>query len=148
MSLSKLTPAKGSTHKTKRIGRGPSSGHGGSATRGEKGYLARAGSVHKKGFEGGQTQIYRRLPKFGFKNIWAEEVQVVNLRDLGRLPQGVVVEPETLKQAGLIRKVSLPVKILGMGDVSRAFEVKNCKVSETAAAKITGAGGKVVASDA
>ncbi len=144
MSLSKLTPAKGSTHKEKRIARGPSSGHGGSATRGEKGYLARAGSVRKRGFEGGQMPIYRRLPKFGFKNIWAEEIQIVNLRDLKKLAEGTVVEPQALKKAGLIRKASVPVKILGTGEPGRALEIRNCHVSATAESKITAAGGKVV----
>lgn len=145
MPLNNLKPAPGSTHSKKRRGRGSSSGLGGSAGRGEKGYLARAGSVKKRGFEGGQKPIHLRLPKRGFKNIWADDVQPVNLRDLAKLPEGVVVEPESLKKAGLIRKVSLPVKILGTGDAVRAFEIRSCKVSATAEKKITEAGGKVVA---
>jgi large subunit ribosomal protein L15 len=144
MPLNNLKPASGSTHTKKRRGRGSSSGLGGSAGRGEKGYLARAGSHKKPGFEGGQLPLHRRLPKRGFKNVWAEEVQVVNLRDLARLPEGTVVEPEVLKKAGLIRRVSLPVKILGSGDAVRAFEIRSCKVSAAAEKKITEAGGKVV----
>jgi large subunit ribosomal protein L15 len=145
MSLDKLQPAPGSTHTKKRRGRGSSSGLGGSAGRGEKGYYSRSGSTHKRGFEGGQLPIQRRLPKRGFKNIWAEEIQVVNLRDLARLPKDAVIEPTVLKQAGLIRNVSQPVKILGTGDAVRAFEIRSCKVSATAEKKISEAGGKVVA---
>jgi large subunit ribosomal protein L15 len=145
MALHNLKPAGGSTHSKKRRGRGSSSGLGGSAGRGEKGYYARSGSVKKRGFEGGQMPIHRRLPKRGFKNIWAEEIQVVNLKDLAKVPDGAVINPENLKQAGLIRKVSLPVKILGMGDAKRAFDVHDCKVSAAAEQKITQAGGKVAA---
>jgi len=145
MSLNNLKPASGSTRSRKRRGRGSSSGLGGSAGRGEKGYLARAGSHKKPGFEGGQLPLHRRLPKRGFKNVWAEEVQVVNVKDLAKLPEGAVVEPEALKKAGLIRRVSQPVKILGTGDAARAFEIRSCKVSAAAEKKITEAGGKVVA---
>ena len=143
MSLRNLRPADGSTHPKKRRGRGPASGVGGSAGRGEKGYLARSGSGRKFGFEGGQMPIYRRLPKRGFKNIWGEETQVVNLRDLAKLPDGSAIDPETLKKAGLIRHAGQPVKILGTGDVSRAFEVRECELSGTAREKILAAGGKV-----
>ena len=145
MALNSLSPAPGSTHSKKRRGRGSSSGLGGSAGRGEKGYLARAGSHKKRGFEGGQKPLHLRLPKRGFKNIWAQEVQVVNVCDLARLPEGTIVEPESLKKAGLIRHVTQPVKILGTGDAVRAFEIRSCKVSATAEKKITEAGGKVVA---
>ncbi len=143
MSLRNLRPAEGSTHPKKRRGRGPSSGVGGSAGRGENGYLARSGSGRKAGFEGGQMPIYRRLPKRGFKNIWAEETQVVNLRDLAKLPEGAAVEPEALKKAGLIRHADVTVKILGTGDVTRAFEVRAVELSQTARTKIEAAGGRV-----
>ena len=145
MALHQLKPAAGSLHSKKRRGRGSSSGLGGSAGRGEKGYYARAGSTKKRGFEGGQMPIHRRLPKRGFKNIWAEDVQVVNVGDLARLPDGAVVEPQSLKKAGLIRKVAISVKILGTGDVQRAFEVRDCTLSASAERKITEAGGKVAA---
>jgi large subunit ribosomal protein L15 len=145
MSLHNLSPAPGSTHSKKRRGRGSSSGLGGSAGRGEKGYYARSGSTKKRGFEGGQMPIHRRLPKRGFKNIWADEIQVVNLRDLGKLPADAVVEPATLAQAGLIRSVSGAVKILATGDAARAYEIRSCLVSASAAKKIADAGGKVVA---
>jgi large subunit ribosomal protein L15 len=145
MSLNSLKPAPGSTHKKKRIGRGAGSGHGGTSGRGEKGYYSRSGSVMKRGFEGGQMPIHRRLPKRGFKNIWAEEIEVVNVRDLAILPENTIVEPETLHQAGLIRHADSAVKILGTGEVARAFEVRTCSLSATAEKKITEAGGKVVA---
>lgn len=145
MALNNLSPAPGSTHPKKRRGRGSSSGLGGSAGRGEKGYYARSGSTKKRGFEGGQMPIHRRLPKRGFKNIWADGVQVVNLRDLGKLPADAVVEPATLKRAGLVRSESAPVKILGTGDAARAYEIRSCKVSASAEQKIAAAGGKVTA---
>lgn len=86
--------------------------------------------------------IHRRLPKRGFKNIWAEETQVVNLRDLAKLPDGVAVEPETLKKAGLVRHTTRTVKILGTGEASRAYEVNACELSQSARDKIVAAGGK------
>jgi len=144
MSLNQLKPAAGSTHTKKRVGRGSSSGAGGSAGRGEKGYLSRSGSVKKRGFEGGQKPAHLRLPKRGFKNIWADEVQIVNLRDLARLPEGNIVEPDALKKAGLIRKTNAPVKILGEGTAARAFEIRSCKLSASAEKKIIEAGGKVI----
>ena len=143
MSLHRLQPAPGSTHTKRRRGRGNASGLGGSAGRGEKGYLARSGSVHKRGFEGGQMPIHRRLPKRGFKNIWAEETQVVNVRDLAKLPDGTKIEPESLKLAGLVRYANVPVKILGTGEVSRAYDVTACELSQSARDKIVAAGGKV-----
>ena len=144
MSLSNLKPAAGSVHKKKRLGRGDGSGLGGTSGRGEKGYYSRSGSTKKIGFEGGQMPIHRRLPKRGFKNVWAEEIQVVNIADLSKLPTDAPVEPETLKKAGLIRNATVPVKILGDGTPSRAFEVRACTLSQSAAKKITEAGGKVV----
>ncbi|MCL4304759.1 50S ribosomal protein L15 [bacterium] len=143
MGLDRLTPAAGSTRTKRRLGRGPGSGTGGTAGRGEKGYYSRSGSVHKRGFEGGQMPLHRRLPKRGFTNVWAEGNEVVNLRDLKKLSE-TTVTPETLKAAGLIRHSHSSVKILGMGEADRAYEISMCAVSESAAAKITAAGGKVV----
>lgn len=143
MGMHKLTPAPGSTQTKRRLGRGPGSGTGGTAGRGEKGYYSRSGSVHKRGFEGGQMPLHRRLPKRGFTNVWAEGNEVVNLRDLKKLSD-TTVNPEVLKQAGLIRYADSAVKILGMGDADRAYQISMCTVSETAAQKITAAGGKVI----
>lgn len=144
MGMHKLTPAPGSTQTKRRLGRGPGSGTGGTAGRGEKGYYSRSGSVHKRGFEGGQMPLHRRLPKRGFTNVWAEGNEVVNLRDLKKLAD-TTVNPEVLKQAGLIRHSDSAVKILGMGDADRAYQISMCTVSEPAAQKITAAGGKVIA---
>ncbi|MCB1058609.1 MAG: 50S ribosomal protein L15 [Calditrichaeota bacterium] len=144
MGMDKLTPAKGSTHSKKRLGRGPGSGVGGTSGRGEKGYYSRSGSVLRRGFEGGQMPLYRRLPKRGFTNVWAEFTEVVNLRDLKKLPD-TTVTPEALKKAGLIRYADSAVKVLAMGDADRAYQISLCTVSKAAAEKITAAGGSVAA---
>jgi large subunit ribosomal protein L15 len=144
MGMNKLTPAAGSTHSKKRLGRGPGSGVGGTAGRGEKGYYSRSGSVHKRGFEGGQMPLHRRLPKRGFTNVWADFTEVVNLRDLKKLSD-TTVTPEVLKKAGLIRYADSAVKILAMGDADRAYQISLCTVSQAAAQKITAAGGSVAA---
>ena len=144
MGMDNLTPAKGSTHSKKRLGRGPGSGVGGTSGRGEKGYYSRSGSVLRRGFEGGQMPLYRRLPKRGFTNVWAEFTEVVNLRDLKKLPD-TTVTPEALKKAGLIRYADSAVKVLAMGDADRAYQISLCTVSKAAAEKITAAGGSVAA---
>lgn len=144
MGMHKLTPAPGSTQTKRRYGRGPGSGTGGTAGRGEKGYYSRSGSTHKRGFEGGQMPLHRRLPKRGFTNIWADGHEVVNIRDLNKL-DGTIVTPELLKNAGLIRNSESAVKILSMGDADRAFQISLCTASASALVKITAAGGTVVA---
>jgi large subunit ribosomal protein L15 len=143
MSLRDLKPAPGSVKKSKRLGRGSGSGKGGTAGRGDKGQMSRSGAGRKLGFEGGQMPIHRRLPKRGFKNIWREDVQVVNVGDLARLPQDAEVEPETLRQAGLVASANKPVKLLGGGDVTRSYTVRSITLSKTAREKITSAGGTV-----
>lgn len=143
MSLRDLKPAPGSVKKSKRLGRGSGSGKGGTAGRGDKGQMSRSGAGRKLGFEGGQMPIHRRLPKRGFKNIWREDVQVVNVGDLVRLPQDADVEPETLRQAGLVASANRPVKLLGGGDVTRSYTVRSITLSKTAREKITSAGGTV-----
>lgn len=142
MKLGELKPAKGSVKNKKRIGRGNASGWGRNAGRGEKGYGSRSGSKSAGLFEGGQMPLHRRLPKRGFKNPFRKEYEVVNLRDLGRV-EGDVVNAETLKAAGLIRSVDSRIKILGEGDVERAFDVTAPAFSKSAVEKIEKAGGKV-----
>jgi len=144
MSLRRLTPAPGSVKKPKRLGRGSGSGKGGTSGRGEKGQMSRSGSRRKRGFEGGQMPIHRRLPKRGFKNIWRDEVQVVNLKDLAKLPSGVDVEPETLKQAGLVASARKPIKLLGSGDITRPYILRSIALSKSAREKIISAGGELV----
>ena len=142
--LSNLGPAKGSTHSKKRRGRGHGSGLGNTAGRGHKGAQSRSGYKRKIGFEGGQMPIYRRLPKRGFTNIWREEVQEVNLRDLSRLQGVTEVTAEVLAAQGLIRKADKPVKLLGVGEVDKAYTITVSAASKTAVEKIEKAGGKVI----
>ena len=146
--LSQLTPAKGSRRKTKRIGRGPGSGHGGTATRGHKGARSRSGHKFKIWFEGGQMPLVRRVPKFGFKPVNRIEPQTVNLDDLQRLAAagrfaGTAVTPEALRKAGAIRSKRLPVKILGNGDLKTRLDVAAHQFSKSARTKIEAAGGTV-----
>jgi large subunit ribosomal protein L15 len=137
--LHDLSPSSGSHRARKRRGRGPGSGTGKTAGRGEKGQKARSGgSVHPM-FEGGQMPLHRRIPKRGFKNINRIEYQVVNLRELDKVDGDV--SPETLKAAGLVRSISKPVKILGVGEVTRKVSVSAHKFSASAQAKIEAAGG-------
>jgi large subunit ribosomal protein L15 len=139
--LHDLTPSTGSHRRRKRVGRGPGSGSGKTATRGEKGQKARSGgNVHPR-FEGGQMPLIRRIPKRGFTNINRVEYQVVNVRELERLDGDVSLE--ALKHAGLIRSVAKPVKILGEGELTKALAVTAHAFSRSARSKIEGAGGSV-----
>jgi large subunit ribosomal protein L15 len=141
MDLHNLKPAEGSKKERKRVGRGPGSGSGKTSGRGHKGQMSRSGARRKRGFEGGQTPLQRRLPKFGFTNIFRKEFQVVNLADLGRC-EGTEITPDALKAAGLIKKSDQPVKILGNGDIDKAYNVKAAAFSKPAKAKLEKAGGK------
>lgn len=137
--LAKLAPKKGSTHYQKRIGRGIGSGMGGTSTKGHKGQLARTGGTVRRGFEGGQTPLSRRLPKFGFTNAaFANVFQIVNLSDLTKV-QGAV-DPTSLYNAGLITK-SAQVKILAKGELKGAFKVTAHAFSAKAKEAIEKAGG-------
>ena len=138
--LKQLAPAKGAKHSPKRIGRGIGSGMGGTATKGHKGQLARTGGTVRRGFEGGQTPLHRRLPKFGFNNTkFATNYDIVNVAQLAKFSGEV--NPETLKQAGLISGGL--VKILGDGELKVALTVKAHKFSAGAQKIIEAAGGKV-----
>ena len=143
--LSKLKPPKGSRHKTKRVARGPGSGTGKTAGRGEKGQTSRSGKGTgvKVGFEGGQMPLQRRLPKRGFINPFRREMEIVNLRDLLRFEAGSVVDPEALAAAGLVPTLKNGVKVLGVGDLDRALTVRAHAISESARKKVEAAGGKV-----
>lgn len=143
MKLHELRPAEGSTKNKKRLGRGTASGQGKSAGKGQKGQNSRAGGGVRLGFEGGQMPLYRRLPKVGFTNIWRKEYAVVNLSDLDIFENGAVVTIEALKEAGLVKAMKNGVKILGTGDINKSLTVQAHKFSQTAAEKITAAGGKV-----
>ena len=146
MKLNNLTPAKGSTHTSKRLGRGQGSGKGGTSTRGTKGAQARAGYEHKIGFEGGQMPIQRRLPKFGFKNPTRVEYQAVNVCTLEKVAAqfGITeIGVDDIKAAGFAGKTDL-VKVLGNGEISAALTVSANAFSQSAITKIEAAGGKAV----
>jgi large subunit ribosomal protein L15 len=137
-----LKPAAGATKKRKRIGRGPGSGHGKTATKGHKGQNARSGRGVGRGFEGGQMPLQRRLPKRGFTNIFKKSYIVVNVEQLMRFADGELITPDVLNEKGIIKK-GLPVKILGQGELSKKLNVRAHKFSQTAIQKIEASGGKV-----
>lgn len=139
--LDQLKPATGSTHSKKRIGRGNGSGWGGTAGKGHKGQKARSGGRVRKGFEGGQTPLMRRLPKFGFTNAqFKTDYTIINLSDLSKY--GKEVSPEVLVKAGSLRKNGL-LKVLGNGKIESAITVKAHKFSKAAQEAIEKAGGKI-----
>ncbi len=142
MNLSNLKYAKGSRKKEKRIGRGEGSGHGGTSTKGNKGSKSRSGVPVRAWFEGGQMPLQRRLPKYGFTNIFRNPYQIVKLTSLEKF-EGKKVDAESLHLAGLISKKSLPIKILGNGEITKALQVEVNAVSGSAKEKIEKAGGKV-----
>jgi large subunit ribosomal protein L15 len=142
VTLSTLKPADGATHYRKRLGRGPGSGLGKTSGKGHKGQKARAGKTVNPGFEGGQMPMFRRMPKRGFTNPFKVTAQPVNVKDLVKVT-APEVNPETLHTAGLISKAGQPVKVLGTGEVSRAFVLRGVAVSASARAKIEQAGGRI-----
>ena len=145
MKLSDLRPAPGSVKSRKRIGRGPGSGHGKTATKGNKGHNARSGGGKAGGFEGGQMPLYRRLPKRGFLPHGGKtEYAIVNLKSLGTFSANSVVDPEGLVKAGLIKNSGRHlVKILGSGELGHALTVRAHAVSDSAKNKIESKGGSV-----
>ena len=140
-----LRPDKGSTHKTKRIGRGPGSGHGKTAARGHKGMWSRSGSHQKRGFEGGQMPLHRRMPKRGFTNaVFKKSFSTVNVSDLVKFEKGSRIGPQELVEAGVIRKLAKNgLRVLGDGNIDRAVHVTAHYFTEGAREKITKAGGTV-----
>jgi len=142
MSLNNLRPPKGAKHVKKRVGRGPGSGHGKTSTRGHKGAQSRSGSRLKRGFEGGQMPLHRRVPKRGFHNPFRVEYAVVNLDTLAEVFEaGSSVTPELLRERGLVRKSKVRIKVLGRGDIAKKLTVQAHKFSGKAAEKIAAAGG-------
>jgi large subunit ribosomal protein L15 len=147
MSLNKLKPPAGSKFARKRVGRGPGSGNGKTAGRGNKGAQSRSGYSYKRGFEGGQMPLHRRVPKRGFNNKdFRTEYEVVNLDQLeARFEAGATVTPETLRTSGLVSARHARIKVLARGEVSKALTVQAHKFSGKAAEKIAAAGGKAEA---
>lgn len=144
MKLHTLKPAKGSIHSRRRLGRGPGSGLGGTSTRGHKGAMARSGYKKKIGFEGGQMPMQRRLPKYGFNNIFRVEYKGINLsvlQELAETKNWEKITPKELHEAGYISKKQL-VKILGKGELKAKLEVEANAFSKSAQAAIEAAGGK------
>jgi large subunit ribosomal protein L15 len=144
LGLHNLAKPRGATTVPKRKGRGPGSGLGKTAGRGHKGQRARKSGNVRPGFEGGQMPIIRRVPKRGFHNPARTAAQVVNLRDLARLP-GTDVSPATLVAVGIVSHGDRPVKLLAMGTAERAYTVTGCACSASARAKIEQAGGRIEA---
>ncbi|MCH6562833.1 MAG: 50S ribosomal protein L15 [Myxococcales bacterium] len=143
MMLDRLTPKPGSRERRQRKGRGMASGHGRTCGRGQKGAGARSGSRRRAWQEGGQMPLSRRLPKFGFTNIFRVPRQVVNLRDLARFEAGTVVDPTALAGAGLVARADRPVKVLAQGEISVALKLRVDAVSEGARKKVEAAGGGI-----
>lgn len=142
MNLNELKPVEGARHYKKRVGRGVGSGMGKTATRGHKGQNARSGGGVRPAFEGGQTPLFKRLPKRGFTNINRKEFAVVNLGDINnKFEAGSVIDVEALKQAGLVKKEYEGVKILSNGELTKAVTIKAQKLSKAATEKIAAVGG-------
>ena len=145
MRMHELKPAPGSKHARKRIGRGPGSGHGTTATKGTKGQKARAGGKIPAQFEGGQLSLVKRLPhKRGFTNVFRKEYSPVNLRRLGDFAADAEVTPQVLAEAGIIKSARELVKILGDGEIGQPITVVAHSFSASAKEKIEAAGGKAV----
>lgn len=144
MDLSNLKPAKGAKRQPKRVGRGEGSGSGVTAGRGDKGAQSRSGWKTKRGFEGGQMPLHRRMPKRGFHNLFRKDYTVVNLDTLeDRFDSGTVITLELLRKDGLMNKSRQPLKVLGRGELSKSLTVQAHKFSVKAAEKIVAAGGTV-----
>jgi len=141
MELHDLKPPEGSKKTRRRVGRGPGSGLGKTSGRGHKGQGARSGARKRVGNEGGQMPLHRRLPKFGFTNIFRKEVQIVNVADLARC-ESADIDGEVLVKAGLVKNAKAPIKILGNGEIDKAYSVRAAAFSKSAIAKIEAAGGK------
>ena len=144
LSLNNLRPAKGSTHKKKRLGRGPGTGLGKTAGRGEKGQKSRSGYSSKIGFEGGQMPLHRRLPKRGFTNIFKKQWIEVSLEALERgFAANDEITPEVLHHRGIIKKAKHDIVVLGNGEVTKALKVSAHRFTKSAKEKIEKAGGTV-----
>ncbi|MFH2091135.1 MAG: 50S ribosomal protein L15 [Pseudomonadota bacterium] len=143
MQLQDLTPEKGARKKRKRVGRGPGSGMGKTSGRGHKGLKARSGGSVRPGFEGGQMPLYRRLPKRGFNNIFKTDNAILNVQDLDRFEDGAIIDMAALREVGLVKGNVDGAKLLGNGETTKKFSLKNIQVSKIAQEKIESAGGSI-----
>jgi large subunit ribosomal protein L15 len=140
-TLNTLRPSAGAVKPRKRVGRGPGSGHGKTASRGHKGLKSRSGGKPASGFEGGQMPLQRRLPKRGFTNIFKIVYQIVNIKDFQGFEGHTVVTRELLQHMGRIKSSAKPIKILGDGELTVPLTIQADKFSEVAKQKILAAGG-------
>jgi large subunit ribosomal protein L15 len=143
MKLHELQPAEGSRNERNRVGRGLGSGNGKTSGRGMKGQNSRSGGGVRTGFEGGQMPIYRRLPKRGFKNIWAKTYAEVNVESLNRFEDGTTVDPVALVESGILKNVRDGIRILGKGELTKKLTVRANGFTKSAEEKITAAGGQI-----
>ena len=143
MKLNELSPAPGARKVRFRVGRGLGSGNGKTSGKGQKGQKSRSGGGVRTGFEGGQMPIYRRLPKRGFKNIFANAYAEVNVETLNRFEDGTTVDAVALVEAGVLKNIQDGVRILGNGELTKKLTVVANGFTKTAEEKITAAGGKV-----
>ena len=141
--LSQLAPHPGSLKRKKRLGKGEGSGHGGSSTKGHKGQKSRAGGYHKRGFEGGQMSLIRRVPKQGFTNVFKKEIAIVNLDRLGTLAANTKVDEALLRGKGWVKGACDGIKVLGNGNLKVKLTLVVHAISAAAKKKIEGAGGTV-----
>jgi large subunit ribosomal protein L15 len=141
IALHTLHPSAGAVKPRKRVGRGPGSGHGKTASRGHKGLKSRSGGKPASGFEGGQMPLQRRLPKRGFTNIFKIVYQIVNIKDLQGFEAHTVVTRELLQRMGRVKSLAKPIKILGDGELTVPLTIQVDKFSEVAKQKIIAAGG-------
>ena len=145
LALNNLSPAPGSTHKKKRIGRGPGSGLGKTAGKGHKGQKSRSGYSRKIGFEGGQMPLQRRLPKRGFTNIFKKKWLEISLTKLEEnFSANDEITPEILHERGLIKKAKHDLVILGSGEISKALKISAHRFTKSAKEKIENAGGSII----
>jgi len=142
IGLDKLKPAKGARRSRKRVGRGPGSGLGKTAGRGSKGQKSRSGYSQRRGFEGGQMPLHRRIPKRGFTNIFRQEYAIVNLEQLNVFRKGDEVTPLKILERGIVKNLKRGLKILGKGDLKKELTISAHKFSGSAMKKIQESGGK------
>ncbi|NMA91582.1 MAG: 50S ribosomal protein L15 [Firmicutes bacterium] len=142
MRLHELSFPEGTRRNPRRVGRGIGSGRGKTAGRGQKGQKSRSGYRVRRGFEGGQMPLFRRLPKRGFTNIFKKTWAIVNVKELNRFEDETVVNPVLLKDAGIIKSIAHPVKVLAEGELSRKLTIQAHQFSKQAVEKIESAGGK------
>jgi len=142
MKIEDLKPAVGKSRKVKRVGRGIGSGHGKTSCKGHKGQKARSGGTKGPGFEGGQMPLQRRLPKRGFKNRFAVNYAVINLKDLIKIEGVDTITPEILMEKGILKGLKDGLKILGEGEIHRPLTIKADAFSASALSKINASGGK------